>query len=508
MCANAHRLVQGGNRLNTVQSERFPKGGVMSGEITKPRLLWLVLALFMAALLLAWLFHGTGVVRNDLARNIHIPDELSMPLQVKAAQDGKNIYFRYRWPAREPHIYHDMLRFEGGKWVRVGKSVPGPQPQGIYEDRVAMMVDDGAVPEFGRYGGYITIGDGMRFFTHEAKKSEVQAHPYLGGKRKQEEVGKHLPETRSDINNWQSVISEDKLAVQRKAGYFLDLWHWRAHRSNPVDASDDQVIAEARYGDAGKGSFADNWDAKTELPQKMFDPDKAGGRVALRWEDLQAHKLGFEDLYYLREEQAKPFDPAYTWKDGDVIPQRLLQAGDGSRADIKVHGKGRWKDGFWDVTLVRAMDTGHPLDDKAFVDLHTYSVAFAVHRDAYGSRWHYVSLPVRLGLNRDAEMKVAEFTGDGPKWEQPWHEVKLFYPGQVSWPLLKSAMHAGASRINQGIPVRARHSEAQLAHYGVEMEFNQEIVRQWLLTLVAGLLLILGFGFAVIHLLGHRRSAP
>jgi hypothetical protein len=69
-------------------------------------------------------------------------------------------------------------------------------------------------------------------------------------------------------------------------------------------------------------------------------------------------------------------------------------------------------------------------------------------------------------------------------------------------------MHAGAPRINQGIPVRARHSEAQLAHYGVEMEFNQEIVRQWWLTLVAGLLLILGFGFAVIRLLGRRRSAP
>ena len=41
--------------------------------------------LFLAALLLSWMFHGTGVVRNDPKRNIHIPEELTMPLQVKAA---------------------------------------------------------------------------------------------------------------------------------------------------------------------------------------------------------------------------------------------------------------------------------------------------------------------------------------------------------------------------------------------------------------------------------------
>ena len=89
-----------------------------------------------------------------------------------------------------------MVKFEGGKWVRYGSSVPGPQPQGIYEDRVAMMLDDGGVPEFARYGAYITIGDRMRFFTNEAKASDVKAHAYLGQKRNQVEVRKYLPATR------------------------------------------------------------------------------------------------------------------------------------------------------------------------------------------------------------------------------------------------------------------------------------------------------------------------
>jgi hypothetical protein len=425
---------------------------------------------------------------------------------VKAAYNASTIYFRYRWPADRPHIYHDMLKYEGGKWVRIGSSVPGPQPQHIYEDRVTMLVDDGSVPEFEKYGGYVTIGDRMRFFTSEANKKDVQNHAYLGAKLKQEEVRKHLPETRVDMADWRSVVPEEKLAAQRKAGYFLDLWHWRAHRSNPIGASDDEVIAEGRFGDKGKGPFTNNWDAKLARPQLMFDPAKTG-RVALRWEDLEAQKLGFDDLYYLREDQAIPFDPQRGWKDGDVIPQRLLRAGDDSHADIKVHGDARWKDGFWDVTLVRAMDTGHPLDDKAFMDQRVYTTAFAVHRNAAGSRWHYVSLPVRVGLEREAELKAVKFTGDAPKWEQDWREVKLFYPGQVSWPILKSSMHAGAAKIRQGVPVRARHSEEQLAHYGVEMEFNDAIIRQWALTLAAGLLLIVGFGVAVALLIaGGRRT--
>ena len=39
--------------------------------------------------------------------------------------------------------------------------------------------------EFARYGGYITIGDRMRFFTYEAKADDVKAQSYLGQKRSQ-----------------------------------------------------------------------------------------------------------------------------------------------------------------------------------------------------------------------------------------------------------------------------------------------------------------------------------
>jgi hypothetical protein len=469
-------------------------------------LLYLSTAIFVGALGLAWVTHGTGVVRNDLERNVYIPDELTMPLQVMAAYNGRDIFFRYRWPTRQPSIYHDMLRFHDGQWVRYGSSVAGPQPEGMYEDRVTMFVDDGSVPEFARYGGYVTVGDRMRFFTGEATAEEVKAHPYLGEKRGQSEVGKHLPATRRDIGDWASVVPEEELAALREAGYFLDLWHWRAHRSNPIDASDDQYVFDARYGDAGRGPFTDNWDPETRQPRFMLDSDKTG-RNALLWSDLEQKRLGFDDLYYITEETAVPFDPDHGWQEGDVIPRRLLRAGEGSRADIAVAGKARWADGYWDVTLQRAMDTGSPLDDKAFVEKGSYNVAFAVHRDTLGSRWHHVSLPFTLGLGREAEIVAERFTGATPDWGDRWTEVTLFYPGQVSWPHLRSAQHAGADKIEAGVPVKARHSEAQLAHYGVEAEFRDPIKRQWLLTMGAGLLLIGGFGVPLNRLIRRKQGA-
>lgn len=464
------------------------------------------LALFLGALLISWLTHGTGVIKNDVARNIYIPDELTMPLQVMAAYNGKNMFFRYRWPARQPSIYHDMMKFEGGKWVRYGSSVAGAQPQGIYEDRVTMLLDDGGVPEFARYGAYITIGDRMRFFTNEAKAADVKAHPYLGRKRNQVEVRKYLPATRKDIGDWGSVVPESELAALRKAGYFLDLWHWRAHRSNPINASDDEYVFDVRAGDAGKGPFTDNWDAEKKQPKFMLDPQKTNRR-ALRWTDLEQRKLGFDDVYFISEENAAPFDATHAWQDGDTIPRRLLRRGDGSHADIKVFGRGLWKDGYWDVTLVRAMDTGNPADDKILVDKRLYNVAFAVHRNALGSRWHNVSLPITLGLGREADLVATRFEGEEPKWDQPWRTVTLFYPGQVSWPMLNSAKHAGAENIRKGVPVKYRHSEIQLAHYGVEAEFADEIRRQWLLTLFAGVVLIGGFGFALNQVLKRDQGA-
>ncbi len=460
--------------------------------LQRRRALIIVTSLFSAALLLSYLSHGTGVVRNDPARNIWIPSELTMPLQLQVAYNDRQIFFRYRWPAQEPHVLADLLRYEGGKWQRQARTPIGSDPEGLAEDRLTMMVDDGRVPEFQRYGGYITVGANMRDFTGSGADA---AHRR-----------KYLPGTRKDPGDWYSIVDKATLDAQRKAGYFLDLWHWRAHLSNPLGRADDQNIAWYRLYDSGETLFFGNWDAASNQPRWMFDPARAGIR-ALRWENVAGRRVEATEPYYLAESAAVPFDPNHEWREGDVIPGQVLRESSDSRGEIRVQGRGRWADGYWDVTLVRALDTGHPLEDKIMRDQGVYSVAFSVHRDARASRWHYVSLPLQVGLGRQADVVATRFTGPLPDWQRiDPREVTLFYPGQVSWPHLTSARHAGSKYIAKGVPVKYRHKETQLARYGIEMEFEREIRRQWWLTLVAGVLLIVSFVYSVGRLFRLRED--
>jgi len=471
--------------------------------MNKNRLLYVSALIFVGTLGLAWLTQGTGVIRNDAERNISIPSPLTVPLEVKAAYNGSDIFLRYRWAAPKPGIFHDVLRFTNGAWVVRGSAVPGSQSDGLHEDRVSMMLDDGSVPEFGRYGGYVTIGQRLAGMTGEASGRDVKEHPYLGKKLGLDEPTKYLPATRKGLEDWMAVVPEAEQDRLRAAGYFIDLWHWRAHRSNPVGYADDQFVAAGRLSDSGRGPFATNWDAERKQPRLMLDRAKTG-RAALKWDDILQGRVGQDDVYYLREDQAVPFDPNAGWQEGDTIPRRSLRAPQGSRGDVGVAGHSRWAEGYWDVALRRKMNTEKPTEDKILRDGGVYQVAFAIHRQASGGRWHYVSLPFTLGLGRDAEIKALRFEGDTPDWRQPAVAVTLFYPGQVNWPLLNSAKHAGAESIRKGVPVKYRHSEAQLAHYGVEKEFAEEIHRQWLFTLGGGVLLIVAFGVALNGALGRK----
>lgn len=454
----------------------------------------LALLLFASALATLWVSNRQGIIAPDPAREIAIPEQLTVPLQVRAAHDGNTIHFQYRWPAQRPHVIHDALRFEGGRWVTYGSAVAGSEPHGLHEDRVAMLIDDGSVPEFARYGGFVTIGNRLDGFSDALSAGQVEAHPYFGKVREQDAATKYLPATRSDPADWAAVQPAERLDQLRKAGYFLDLWHWRANRGAPLGFADDQLVGELRDGDPGRSAWSSNWDGERKLPKFMFDPARSG-RAALDWEDVLSGSFAVPP--HLHAETMLPFDENHPWQEGDTLPRRVLRVPDGSRADIRADSA--WQDGFWTVTLSRAMDTGRPLEDKQFHDGGSYSVAIAVHRHATGRRWHYVSLPITLGLGREAQLQAERFSGATPPWNQPWHELTLFYPGQVNWPLLTSQAHAGASRIAAGVPVHSYHSADQLAHYGVELEFADAITRQWRLTLAAGLLLFLAVGIALLR---------
>ncbi len=458
-------------------------------------------ALVVLVIGLSFAFASSGVIEDDHERNIEVPefDDLTMDLDLKVAYNDDDIFWRFEWDTETPHYYHDYLVYEDGQWERYGASMVGSNPEGVYEDRLTFLLDDGSVDGFAQYGGYMTIlSEEMRFYTDQAPEDEVQAH--LG----EDDVRKFLPETREDPDDWRTVRSDDELALLQEQGYFLDLWHWRAHRSNPIGWSDDQHVLDYRYGDEGESPYSTNWDEDAETPVLMFDPDQTG-QHAMDWDRVLDMGYDQDDYYYLTEEIAVDFDPDHDWQEGDVIPRRLLQEPEGSRGAIFAQGIAQ--NGQWQLELQRALDTGNPLDDKALAHLGQYDVAFAVHKNATGSRWHHVSFPFTLGLGRAADIEAERFEGDEPPWDDmEWNTVTLFYPGQVGFDHARSDDHAGAEEVRERVHISAGHSEADLALYAVEGEFGDEIRLHWLITgtVLAAFVLMIAGAMVRIAAVGRR----
>lgn len=454
----------------------------------------------VAVLIIVMPENSSFVVAAEPTKNFFIPDELQTELNVKVSYNDTHVFFLFEWPAEVGSFYHDYIHFEGGKWVKTKGSVPGIHPQRLYEDRVSFLLDDGSVKHFDTAGGFVTVHEEMRFLSNQASKQEVQEHSYLGKKRKKTDVRKYIPETRVS-GDWREMIQERELAALRQNGIFLDLWMWRAHRSNPVGYVDDMWVGDYRYGDQGKSSYGDNWDAKNQRPKLMYDPVKVGF-YSLRWNDVSNHKLKQKDLYYLSKEFAAAFDPNREWKEGDTIPRRLLRMPEGSRGDIT--GNGTWQDGKWRVQMKRLLNTGNP-DDKTLKDSRRYSIAFAVHKNYTGSRWHHVSLPYELGMGVEADIVAYKFAGSESPWgSMPWVRVPLFYPGQVTWEFLLGSAHAGATGLREGRSCRDCHSPDLLGQYAVEHELREKIKTRWYFTVAAGVVFLTGL--ALTGIVFARRS--
>ncbi len=427
-------------------------------------------------------------------KNFWIPERLQDELRVKVVFNQDEIFFRLKFTSVEG-IYHDYLRYEGGKWVKTMGSAPGIHPDRLYEDRVSFLLDDGSVRHFAEQGGYVTIHEEMRFLSNQAPQAEVKKV------LKKKDVRKYIPGTRTD-ENWRNLQSGKDLEELRRSGVFLDLWQWRAHRSNPIGFTDDQWVFQYRNSDEGKGPYTTNWDDKTKQPKWMFNPEKVGF-YALKWDDVKNHRLSQKDIYYISQDIALPFDRNHQWQEGDTIPRQLLRKPQGSRGDIQAVGK--WQDGIWDVTMWRKLDTGHPLDDKILRPKRIYHIAFGVHKDYTGSRWHYISFPYTLGLDTEADIVARRFDGKTPRWEEiPWKTITLFYPGQTTWTFLTGDAHPGKLGIEQGQACASCHRVSEMGKYAIEHEIKDQIVPRWYLTVAGGMIFVLGIAVAGAGLIRRR----
>ncbi len=334
-------------------------------------------------------------------------------LNVQAAYDGENAYFRFQWKTRNafPGIAHPHWRFDGTDWKQIGwprlhKMVWDAGQPAIYEDRLSMMVDDGSVPMFAEQGCWLSCHTAMRDMPDVAKSDDVKAHPLLGEGLHKKDVRKYLPGSRTDDEaSWDKTKTADEIAVLKASGGFVDLMQWRAHRSRPIGMADDGYVLEYRLTDAGKNIFSKNWDKPKNQPKYMFDEQKVG----FKSRTMEQIRDTSQPSSIISEENAVAFDPDAGWKEGDMIPEYYVSramAKDSAADNSDVTGT--WENGTWTVVWVRKMDTGHPEDDKILKEGNAYTHGFAVHDDNITTRGHHVSFPMTVGFGTEADIEAVK----------------------------------------------------------------------------------------------------
>lgn len=472
----------------------------------------IVLLLFLSMLVATIRISPAGAQESDQSF-VAIPDELTTELRVKAAYNGQEVLWLFEWPAARAHFYHDIVVYQDGTWVRHGDSTVGSQEFGLYEDRLTFLVDPGTVQGFATQGCYAACHDGLRFLSNQLDGATVGAHPLLGEVQGRTDLRKYVPDSRAGAQwwdaPWDDVKSAEELTALREAGVFLDFWHWRAHRGGPIGYADDQYVLEFRNNDGTKAAYGTNWDAEANEPRFMFDPARVGF-AALNWERLINFEYTQDDVYYLSPDTAIPFDTNHNWQNGDVIPRRFLQEPEGSQAAITADG--RWLDGVWRLELRRAMDTGFSTTDHALVEGRTYNVGFAIHKNATGSRWHYISHPQKVGIGVPAAITAARFNGPTPDWNAiPWTTLAMFYPGQITWEWLTSEAHPGAPEMRaDSRSCRDCHGENSSAVLKMAQaaQFHElrdgRLSLNWWLTLLGGFVFLFGGTLVALNLSNYR----
>jgi len=349
---------------------------------------------------------GNKIVKGGRLEPMPVPGKSGYKeLKVQAAYDAANAYLRFQWHTDNPFpgTEHQYLRFDGKEWKvwgypKLDKPVHEGRQPAIYEDRMSVMIDDGKVGSFDKQGCWLTCHDGQRDSRNQFTKEEVAANALLTAIKKGD-VRKYLPETRTDPSDWKTGKSVEEIAKLKAAGYFVDLIQWRAHRSYPVGMADDGYVLEWRLGDAGKEMFGGNADSKTHEPKFMWDEKKVG------YKSITALHLRKGDHFLINGQNAVPFDPSAGWKEGDMIPDYVLnrQAAQGSAADNGAIAS--WKDGVWTVVIIRPLGLTND-DDKSLKEGGVYNVGFAVHDDNITTRGHHVSFNKTLGLGVKKGTKV------------------------------------------------------------------------------------------------------
>ena len=265
-------------------------------------------------------------------------------VEIRAVRDDKNIYFAFRWedPSRSLRRL-PMIKKEDG-WHILGNNPDTADVTTFYEDKFAVLFSpsDG----FGNGGS-----------THMGEKP-------LG----------------------------DKPAPLNRRGYHyttdgttLDMWQWKASRGGLLGYVDDMFIAgpttpnemeaagRARYqagywGDPGKVSYYYNFKIepghKGPAPVVRLPKDLAANAANVAGFSMDPDSIDLESSrWWMTPEESNPYSPELDAKIpvGTIIPGVIIPY-DNTDDRGHVHGGAKWKDGYWTLETVRALDTGTKYD--------------------------------------------------------------------------------------------------------------------------------------------------
>ena len=136
----------------------------------------------------------------------------------------------------------------------------------------------------------------------------------------------------------------------------VDVWHWKAHRGNPMGFADDKYFNEVlggdggRHGDDGTSTYSDNGPDANSLPEFMASGDPGANVDFL----IESQSLADFDPFGVlpgTSGEAVTFDGGAAFTNGNVIPGYVLRKAEGDRGDVVAAGK--WNNGVWTVEFRR-----------------------------------------------------------------------------------------------------------------------------------------------------------
>jgi len=365
-------------------------------------------------------------------------------LRVAVLYNDEDFQVRYEFPTDRPSWYHQYKVYRNGVWEDAdGSGAGGPVESGLYEDRISIMIDDGSVNGFDLFGAYVVAHAGTRSYPDEVPGEDVEG-TFITEGGYGSDVRKYILESREEgaTPQWRSARSDEDLLQLRQQGVFLNSIQWRAHRSNPMGLADQGYVLEYRNSAGGRGMYSSNWDEEAGQPRYMYDSEQVGMH-ALEEVRLLAQGYSQNDLYYLAEDFAVPFDAGHIWQEGDTLPAVYLHEGEGSRVAARAHGE--WSEGAWRVRVTRSLQAPDPLDSKTLEEGNFYNVQFAVHTHSTGARWHLVSMPMPMGIGAPGFLEAVRVDGPLDEAEAPWTDVPLHYPGILTLEELQSDPRAAGA---------------------------------------------------------------